>query len=96
MEKELHLAFKNLDRVFLKDGKHYLASNDQPTIADLLAYHEIIQLDLVDANGPHTDASKYPNLVQWMERMKKLPHHDRVVATLRRQAERARKPSAKL
>merc|ERR1712130_1066376 len=96
LEKELHLTFKSLDRVFLKDGKAYLASNNRPTIADLSAYHEIAQLDLIDTKGPHTDASKYPNLVQWMERMKKLPHHDQAIAALRKQAERAQQPSSKL
>ncbi|ETI53587.1 hypothetical protein F442_03481 [Phytophthora nicotianae P10297] len=58
--------------------KDFVAETDHPTVADFAAYCEFVQIELMGI----FDYSKYPKLSSWMERMKKLPHHDEIHATL--------------
>ncbi|KAL4147078.1 Glutathione S-transferase theta-1 [Phytophthora ramorum] len=58
--------------------KDFVAETDHPTVADFAAYCEFVQVDLM---GIH-DFSKYPRCSAWLQRMKKLPHHDEIHATL--------------
>merc|ERR1711974_34112 len=71
LEKDVHLALKAFDKVFLA-GKPFIIG-DEPSVADLFAYNEINQMDLI--GGPHKDEKKYPNLVAWLQRMSLLPGH---------------------
>jgi glutathione S-transferase len=89
---DLHRSLKVLDEVFLSNTP--FLNRPDPSIADILAYQEIVQLDLVD-QGLYNDASKYPQLSKWLGRMRSLPFHDEVYKTLRKQVER-KQPSAKL
>ncbi|OWZ22905.1 Autophagy-related protein [Phytophthora megakarya] len=58
--------------------KDYVAQSDQPTLADFAAYCEFVQIELMGIY----DCSKYPKFSAWMGRMKKVPHHDEIHATL--------------
>ncbi|KAL4150494.1 Glutathione S-transferase theta-1 [Phytophthora ramorum] len=58
--------------------KDYVAESDEPTLADFAAYCEFVQLELMGI----LDLKDYPSFSAWMERMKKVPHHDEVHATL--------------
>ena len=55
----------------------YLAGTDYPTIADILAYEELIQIQHV-VSSSIVDLSTYTNVWSWMERMKQLPYHEHV------------------
>lgn len=68
----------------------YLAGYD-PTIADLLAYNEIIQLDLLGDNTLHRNAQQYPNVVAWLGRMATIKDHKDIYDGLL-----ASRPKAKL
>ncbi|KAF1776512.1 Thioredoxin-like fold [Phytophthora cactorum] len=58
--------------------KDFVAETDHPTVADFAAYCEFVQIELMGI----FDYSKYPKVSAWIERMKKLPHHDEIHATL--------------
>ena len=79
MKNEVEATLKTFEKVFLAAQPFIGGSN--PSIADLLAYCEITQMDLI--NGMHRDASKFPVLSAWLNRMSALPHHDEVHKVLR-------------
>ena len=61
----------------------YLAGTDSPTIADILAYEEIMQVKYIVSddilNDIQLSSSRYENVWNWMERMKQaLPYHEHV------------------
>ena len=63
----------------------YVAGTDTPTIADILAYEEIMQVkyivsqDILDDIQLSSSSSSYTNVWNWMERMKQtLPYHEQV------------------
>jgi glutathione S-transferase len=56
----------------------YLAESDQPTLADFAAYCEFMQIELMGV----FDFSAYPKFSAWLQRMKQVPHHDEMHATL--------------
>ncbi|ETK75621.1 hypothetical protein F441_18142 [Phytophthora nicotianae CJ01A1] len=58
--------------------KDFVAETDQPTIADIAAYCEFVQVELMGIY----DFSKYPKLAAWLKRMKSVPHHDEIHAPL--------------
>lgn len=58
--------------------KDFVAESDAPTVADIAAYCEFVQVEMM---GIH-DFSKYPKLSAWMKRMKDVPHHDEMHAPL--------------
>ncbi|KAG6587304.1 Glutathione S-transferase T1 [Phytophthora cinnamomi] len=62
----------NLAEKFLV--KDYVAETDHPTVADFAAYCEFVQIELMGVY----DFSKFPKFSAWMQRMKKVPHHDEV------------------
>jgi glutathione S-transferase len=45
-----------------------MVASDKPTIADLSAYEELIQLRFTDF-----DYSKYENVMAWVKRMEQIP-----------------------
>ncbi|KAL4150495.1 hypothetical protein PRNP1_009897 [Phytophthora ramorum] len=54
--------------------KDFVAESDHPTLADIAAYCEFVQVELMGI----FDFSKYPKLSAWLKRMKTLPHHDEI------------------
>ncbi|KAG1691124.1 hypothetical protein DVH05_027199 [Phytophthora capsici] len=54
--------------------KDFVAETDQPTLADIAAYCEFVQIELMGI----FDFSKYPKLTAWLKRMKTVPHHDEI------------------
>ncbi|MEQ9451686.1 MAG: glutathione S-transferase family protein [Pseudomonadales bacterium] len=60
-----------IERHYLNDGD-FIASNDHPTIADLACYEELGQL----VSAELFDFSVHPQVVDWMQRMAKLPGHE--------------------
>jgi len=78
-EKDVHLCLKAINNIFLS-GKEFI-SGDSPSVADLFAYNEIIQMDLI--NGEHRNDKKYPNVVAWLHRVSLLPEHNEMYEPLR-------------
>jgi len=68
-------TLRKFESVFLGDTL-FIAGEDA-SIADIIAYNEIIQMDLID--GDHRDPKQFPILVDWLYRMSHLPYHDEVV-----------------
>ncbi|GMF15754.1 unnamed protein product [Phytophthora lilii] len=64
-----------MDKFLVKD---YVAETDEPTLADFAAYCEFVQIELMGIY----DFDKYPKFSAWMQRMKKVPHHDEIHAPL--------------
>ena len=62
-KKYLTYVLKMFENVWLKDRK-YIASSDKPTIADLSACCELIQLELINF-----DFTPYPKLKEWKDRI---------------------------
>lgn len=58
--------------------KDFVAETDHPTIADVAAYCEFVQVELMGI----FDFSKHPKLSAWLGRMKEVPHHDEMHADL--------------
>ncbi|CAI5742511.1 unnamed protein product [Hyaloperonospora brassicae] len=54
----------------------FVAGTDHPTIADIAAYCEFVQIELMGI----FDFAKYPKLSAWLGRMKQVPHHDAMQA----------------
>ena len=54
----------------------YLCGAAGPTIADLLAYEEVVQL--TPRYGNLLDCSPYPRVIAWLEKMSRLPYHHEV------------------
>ncbi|KAG6587223.1 Glutathione transferase, theta class [Phytophthora cinnamomi] len=54
--------------------KDFVAETDHPTVADIAAYCEFVQVELMGI----FDFSKYPRVSAWLQRMKAVPHHDEV------------------
>lgn len=59
-------------------NKKYIASENEPTIADIACYCELDQIELLNL----FDFSEYPTVQQWLDRMKQLPGHDKVRVSL--------------
>lgn len=66
----------------------YLATSRHPTIADVGCYCE---LDQLAATGLVDFATHWPDIHAWMERMRRVPHHDDVRSSLYRLAPRIKK-----
>jgi len=77
-EKELVKCLQAIEKIFLKDSP-YLAG-DQVTIADISAFSELYQLELVNYDW----RSRYPNINKWANRIQSLPHYDHVFKVLHR------------
>eukprot|EP00462_Mataza_sp_D1_P016760 CAMPEP_0175160374 /NCGR_PEP_ID=MMETSP0087-20121206/23978_1 /TAXON_ID=136419 /ORGANISM="Unknown Unknown, Strain D1" /LENGTH=223 /DNA_ID=CAMNT_0016448599 /DNA_START=13 /DNA_END=684 /DNA_ORIENTATION=- len=73
-KKVVRNVFKVLDTVFLASTK-YVAGNSL-SIADFLAYEEISQCE--EQYCDLYDLSQYKNVVQWIQRMRTLPGHEKV------------------
>ncbi|KAF2068867.1 hypothetical protein CYY_009810 [Polysphondylium violaceum] len=69
-------AFKEIERVFLKNGENnFISSKDNPTIADFSCYSEIKQLDILGYKGI---SENFPHIKNWMRRMESLSSYDQV------------------
>ncbi|RLN89546.1 hypothetical protein BBJ28_00018058 [Nothophytophthora sp. Chile5] len=64
-----------MEKLFVKP---YIAQSTQPTVADYACYCEMDQLEIMDV----FDFTKYPKTSNWMKRMKDVPFHDEIRATL--------------
>lgn len=84
-ERTIAASFKTICDVFLASSP-FLAG-DRPTIADLLAYQEIVQLAVV--NHGYRASGKYPQLNSWMDRMEQLSHLLQVNGVLNKVAAKA-------
>ncbi|POM73145.1 Glutathione transferase, theta class [Phytophthora palmivora] len=60
-----------MEKFLIKD---FVAETDHPTIADIAAYCEFVQVELMGIY----DFSKYPKFSAWLKRMKAVPHHDEI------------------
>lgn len=65
----------------LNVGGYFIAGTDQPTIADLLAYEEVIQATILGKVDLVQDDT-YKLLQAWTERMQELPYHEAAHAAL--------------
>ncbi|CEG37762.1 glutathione theta class [Plasmopara halstedii] len=54
--------------------KDFVAETDHVTIADISAYCELVQVELMGIY----DFSKHPKLAAWLKRMKSIPFHDEI------------------
>jgi len=70
-------AAATFDETWLTRGK-YVAGGDAPTIADLLAYTELAQVEQLG----YPAYSGLPRLQHWLDNLRALPHHDDVHASL--------------
>lgn len=61
----------------------YIAGGDHPSIADLLAYEEIVQLtELGLLDEDDVVSQQFPSIFAWMCRMKQLPYYEQVHRSL--------------
>ncbi|KAE8988545.1 hypothetical protein PR002_g21737 [Phytophthora rubi] len=60
-----------LEKFLVKD---FVAETDHVTLADVAAYCEFVQIELMGI----FDFSKYPKVSAWLKRMKTVPHHDEI------------------
>ncbi|KAL0488556.1 glutathione S-transferase [Acrasis kona] len=75
-------AIKDLEEQWLKDGK-FIAGQNAPSLADLFAYGELIQLSFVFGNkeiqlGSSAALNDYPKVKKWCSKMEELPHYGEV------------------
>jgi glutathione S-transferase len=76
--EEAHSTLSRLESGWLGPQRIYLAGTDEPTIADILAYEEILQTHYLAPQNVVDIKSTYPNLWDWMQRMQTLPYHEQV------------------
>jgi len=86
--KGVLLALDVLERFFLKVPNQFVAGTPQASIADLLAYCEMDQLEVTGLL--QEELSKMPNTQSWMKRMKALPMHEEVRQELNKLGARLR------
>ena len=70
----VHSVLQTLDTGWLGSSS-FVGGLTQPTIADILAYGEVVQLVKTNLLLPWED-SDYPRLQTWMQHMAELPYHD--------------------
>jgi len=70
LEKELNHTLTTFSNVWLGNSS-WIGGKSEPSIADLFAYHEIAQLDLV-----HYSFDNFPAIKAWSQRVKAIPHHN--------------------
>lgn len=62
----------------------FIAGTPSPTIADLLAYEEVVQATVLSGLDWSSSQDEYPHLTAWMDHMRQLPYYDVVHAGLYR------------
>jgi len=80
----LKSSFKVLCEFWLKDDK-YIGGLSNPSFADLQLYSELKNLELIDF-----DFSQWPKIQNYMKRIEKLPHYQKVHAFFHRALEATR------
>ena len=78
-EKALKVL-ESLNNGWLQGDDGFIATADEPTIADLLAYEEIAQGQMT---GTLEGLDEFRNLSAWVSRMSQLPYHDEVHTPLK-------------
>ena len=58
-------ALRNLQNIYLKDTPYI--NGTEPSIADLIAIYDVAMLEVLEF-----DYSKYPKVIEWMQRVKKI------------------------
>jgi glutathione S-transferase len=71
----------SLNNGWLQGQDGFIATSDEPTIADLLAFEEVVQVETTGTLGSIA-LDDYPNVSAWVDRMKQLPHYDQVHESL--------------
>lgn len=71
-------ALESLNNGWLQGDDDFIATADEPTIADLLAYEEVAQVKMTGTLLGENGLKEYPNVSAWVNRMKQLPYHDEV------------------
>lgn len=74
-------ALQTLDTFWLRDAQ-FIGGLDAPSIADLLAYEEVVQLLPGYGNLMPDATSLFPTVSKWVTRMQGLPMHDAAHASL--------------
>jgi len=64
------------------DDDWFLAGGTSPSIADLLAYEEVVQLPMLGLIPDDILQQKYPKIGAWTHRMRQLPYHNEVHVAL--------------
>lgn len=74
----VHAALTALDQGWLGGGTRFIASDEQHSIADIMAYEEIAQATMMSPDDTLLDgmSTKYPNIHDWVQRMRELPFHE--------------------
>lgn len=72
----------------------FIAGTLSPTIADFLAYEEVVQATVLGGLDWSSAQDDYPHLTAWMDRMKQLPYYDAVHAGLYRLGNVVEQPTA--
>lgn len=81
--KKAMQALRDLeDGWFTDEDAPYLAGFSEPSIADLLAYEEVVQLTGLGLLVPSLMHQEYPRLYEWTQRMSNLPFHEQVHVSL--------------
>ena len=76
-------VLKSLNNAWLQGTDGFIATPDEPTIADLLAFEEVVQVERTGTLGDGVASlDEYPNVSAWVDRMKQLPHYDAVHTSL--------------
>ena len=75
-------VLSSLNNGWLQGNDGFIATPDEPTIADLLAFEEVVQVETTGTLGGGASLDEYPNVSAWLDRMKQLPHYDAVHASL--------------
>lgn len=76
-------ALETLNNGWLQGDDDFIATSSEPTIADLLAYEEIVQCTMTGTIQEEELAQEYPNVKEWTNRMSQLPFHDEVHTALK-------------
>ncbi|CAB9519717.1 glutathione Stransferase [Seminavis robusta] len=82
LQAKMAATLKSLENGWFADmtteKECFLAGGTDPSIADLLAYEEIVQLPMLGLLPQSQLQAEYPKIAAWTERMARLPFHDPV------------------
>ena len=70
---QVQKVLRSLSDVWLK-GSDFVCGRNSVSIADIQIYNELIQIE-----GFYPSLKDHASVCAWMERMRRVPHHDEVV-----------------
>jgi len=74
-------VLESLNNGWLQGDDDFIATSEEPTIADLLCYEEVAQC--VMTGTLEQGLGEFPNVSAWVNRMSELPYHDEVHTSLK-------------